>query len=84
MNEKRSFPRSQAFLKAQAFCPGKPEPIDCLVCDLSKGGARLQPADGGAVAAFPDRFEFIVSRTGVRHSARVAWRSSAELGVAFD
>ena len=83
MTEKRYAPRKQIFLKAQAIGPGEP-PIDCLVCDLSESGARLQPADGVAASGFPERFDLFVPRSGMRRAARVAWRSATELGVAFE
>lgn len=84
MNEKRSGQRTQTFLKAQAIRPNGAPAIDCLVSDLSESGARIQPADGVAVSGFPDRFELLVPRSGMRRKARVAWRSSTELGLVFE
>jgi len=84
VNEKRSTPRAQTFLKALAICPDGLPAIDCLICDISETGARLQPADGGVITAFPERFELLVPRSGERYRVRVAWRGVSELGVAFE
>jgi hypothetical protein len=34
VNEKRSTPRAQTFLKALAICPDGLPAIDCLICDM--------------------------------------------------
>jgi hypothetical protein len=84
MNEKRSLSRKPTFLKAQAISPGDRTPVDCLVCDISDGGARLQPVDGMDVTTLPERFDLLLVKTGERRPVRVAWRGESEIGVAFD
>jgi len=56
-------------------------PRDCLVTDLSEGGARLY-AEGIVI---PDHFVLLLtgSRT-VRRECRVVWRLGNEIGVRFD
>jgi hypothetical protein len=55
-------------------------PRDCLVTDISEGGARLY-AEGIVV---PDQFVLLLtgSRT-MRHECRVVWRLGNEIGVEF-
>jgi hypothetical protein len=84
MAEKRSAPRTQTFLKAEALCDDGRPPTACLVIDISPTGARLQPADGVAVHDLPEQFQIHVLRSGARYQVRVAWRTNDELGVAFD
>jgi hypothetical protein len=55
-------------------------PRDCLVTDISDGGARLY-AEGIVI---PDQFVLLLtgSRT-VRRECRVVWRLGNEIGVEF-
>jgi hypothetical protein len=82
MSEKRSSPREQSFLKAQAICSGQTS-IECLVSDISATGARLQTMDGVVASMLPDVFELLLVRSGEQRAVRVAWRNETELGVAF-
>jgi PilZ domain len=63
---------------AKLQIPGSPFPRDCLVTDVSDGGARLY-VEGLEV---PD--EFTLSFAGdERRACRVIWRLGYEVGVAF-
>jgi hypothetical protein len=52
----------------------------CFICDISKTGARLRPADADAV---PDRFLLQVEHD-LSLVCEVKYRSAEELGVSFD
>lgn len=55
------------------------KPISCALIDRSDGGARLKVI---SVLGIPDRF---LHQIGQEHiPSRVAWRSPAEIGVAFE
>lgn len=81
MVEKRSARRSRLFLKGQLLLDGSGSKLDCLVCDISETGARLQVSEDAAL--LPDRFVLFVPKTNVTHQVRVAWRAAGEVGVAF-
>ncbi len=54
--------------------------MDCLVRNLSEGGARLEIAHPISV---PREFEVTIPRRGESARARLAWRDSLALGVTF-
>jgi hypothetical protein len=53
--------------------------IDCMVRDISDGGARLLVA---SVIGIPDSFELAIPGEPVRQ-CRLIWRKSEQIGVAF-
>ena len=57
------------------------EPVDCILLDVSKGGAMLSVDDSGAI---PDTFLLMLSPAGgVRRKCNVVRRSMGEIGVKF-
>jgi hypothetical protein len=54
--------------------------LDCVIRDLSDGGARLKLTGGAQV---PDRFQLILISAGEARDATVAWRDHPQIGVAF-
>jgi len=55
-------------------------PRDCIVTNISEGGARLF----SEAANIPDQFRlFIDGDTPIREECRVVWRLGGELGVEF-
>jgi hypothetical protein len=55
-------------------------PRDCMIADISTGGARLliQGVD------VPDQFYLLISgEDGAHRECRVVWRLGGEIGVAF-
>ena len=57
------------------------QPVDCIVVDISKGGAMLSVDDVGAI---PDTFLLMLSPSGgVRRKCKVVRRSMQEIGVQF-
>lgn len=66
-------------IEARIVFSGGYKRIDCIIRDLSDGGARLEVASVGSI---PQTFDLIAP--GHRpHSCRVAWRALKELGVQF-
>ena len=55
--------------------------LECVVRNLSAGGARLQFGD---TAAVPPRFDLRVSGESKALPARVRWRTITDVGVAFE
>lgn len=53
--------------------------LDCVIRDLSDGGAKLQVA---TVKGIPQSFDLIVPRHRPHH-CRVRWRALKEIGVQF-
>jgi hypothetical protein len=53
-------------------------PRDCMIIDVSRGGARLL-IDGADV---PDRFHLLIEQNEHRE-CRVVWRLGGEIGIAF-
>ena len=56
---------------------------DCMMVDVSAGGARLKIASGGNV---PDRFVLLLSKfeQGVKRHCSVAWRGDDAIGIRFE
>src|SRR3954465_13765534 len=55
-------------------------PRDCIVTDISAGGARLF----SDAANIPDQFRLLIDGdTPIREECRVVWRLGGEIGVAF-
>jgi len=53
--------------------------MDCVVLDLTDGGARLKPAD---IMLCPQEFSLKI-QYGSLHNCDVIWRKNTELGVRF-
>ena len=81
--EKHAAPRTTTFLKARAICQPNDSPVECLIVDVSKSGAKLQFVDAG-VSELPDRFELLIVKTGERPVVQVVWRGPHEMGVKFE
>jgi hypothetical protein len=55
---------------------------DCVLLDISKGGARLGIENLPAI--LPPRFTLLLTRNGaVQRKCRVAWRSGSTIGIQF-
>lgn len=77
--EKRLSPRRNAMIEAKIAFDGGRRRVDCIIRNLSEGGAKLEVA---SVKAIPNSFDLITP--GHRpHACRVAWRALKEMGVEF-
>ena len=79
MEERRRCMRTRTLKSARIIIDPKTSALDCIVRNLSPGGALLLVSS----LAVPDRFDLIFSASLARHACRVAWRGSDRVGVAF-
>ena len=80
MDERRRELRGRTLRSGKIVFNSKQSVIDCIVRDLSDGGACLQV---NATTAVPPSFELIVDGDEPSRSSRVAWRSDTRIGVEF-
>jgi PilZ domain len=79
IREKRLSPRRNTMIIATIVYGGGSVRIDCVIRDLSDGGAKLEVPSARSI---PNSFDLMVP--GHRpHHCRVAWRALKELGVQF-
>lgn len=80
MQERRRHDRDRAFRAGTIACRERPITLDCVVRNLSSGGALLLVDEP---ARAPCEFDMTVATGGdVRH-ARVVWRGETGVGVVF-
>lgn len=79
MEEKRANPRQRTLKGARIVFNDKSSTLDCVVRNLSEGGARLKVA---SVVGIPDSFS-LRFEDGRSFECRVVWRRGEELGVEF-
>jgi hypothetical protein len=79
MTEKRQHPRSHVLRRARIVFRRGFSTIDCVVLDLSAGGARLKVDEW---LGMPDRFELRIEN-GPRREAEVRFRDMEMTGVLF-
>lgn len=80
MNEHRAALRHKSFLKGCVYYNNKLSSADCLVRDISNGGARLKFF---GVVTIPDVIELRLPNKDETYRAKVQWRVGDEVGVAF-
>jgi hypothetical protein len=77
--EQRLSPRRNVMIPAKIVFDGGRRRVDCIIRNLSDGGAKLEvPSVGG----LPNTFDLIVPSLRP-HGCRVAWRALREVGVQF-
>ncbi len=76
----RSAPRSRSLLKGRLIFPNRQSTMDCIVRDISDGGARLELYHNDLV---PDHFDLYVPLKETTFPVEVRWRQNSELGVRF-
>ncbi|MCA3560295.1 MAG: PilZ domain-containing protein [Aestuariivirga sp.] len=79
-DERRAHPRHRVFKRVKAVFNSRRSVIDCVMRDLSAGGARLSCP---TVAQVPDQFQLLFVAEREMRDVRVAWRSLTECGVQF-
>ena len=80
MIEQRSEPRARTHLFGRIVFGSDRSVCDCLVHDLSSGGARLSLAFSHGI---PDQFELHMPSRGQVCRVFVKWRLRREFGVKF-
>jgi hypothetical protein len=78
---RRRHPRRRARMRAWADPGGVAPVVDCVVLDVSEGGASVIAVNG---ADLPDAFELQLDARKTMGQAQVAWRDGAAVGVKLD
>ena len=78
---RRRHPRRRARTRAWADPGGVAPVVDCVVLDVSEGGASVVSVTG---ADLPDAFELQLDTRRTMGKAKVAWRSGVAVGVKLD
>jgi len=77
--ERRASPRRLVNCPGSIVSAGSAAPHDCMIADISAGGARLLIPPG-----VPEEFALVIKDgSDVSHQCRVAWRLDDEIGVEF-
>ena len=79
-DERRAYPRRRVIKRVKAVFNANGSVIDCVMRDLSLGGARLSCASPSQI---PDEFQLVLVGEREMRDVRVAWRSLTEMGVQF-
>jgi hypothetical protein len=80
VSNKREHVRMPALARARVLL-SRARWIDCVVRDLSPGGACLELLDP---AQLPERFEIALDGDPLNRSCRIVWRQIWRVGVAFE
>ena len=78
--ERRAHPRHRVLKRVKAVFNTNRSVVDCLMRDLSQGGARLACEQASLL---PDEFVLVFTSEREMRDVRVAWRRFNELGVQF-
>ncbi len=71
--------RQRVLKRAKIVFEGHEAVIDCVVLNMSGGGACLKVE---TPIGIPDTFDLMLDHASVRH-CRVAWRKAAQIGIQF-
>jgi PilZ domain len=80
MSERRHASRQKSFLRGCIYFNKRRSALDCLVRDISPTGARLILSESVSV---PDVVDLYIPQKEETLRARIQWRTSGEIGVAF-
>jgi hypothetical protein len=78
--QERRWPRLKTFLRGTIYFNNRRSSVDCVVRDISDGGARLAVSDETMV---PDTFEIHIPQKERAHIGDVKWRRGEEIGLQF-
>ena len=77
--ERQNGVRQRVLKRAQIVFKGHEALIDCVVLNLSGGGACLKVE---SPVGIPDTFDLILDHASI-HNCRVAWRKATRIGIQF-
>ncbi|MCC0005199.1 MAG: PilZ domain-containing protein [Methylobacteriaceae bacterium] len=80
ISERRAEKRLRTYLGGQVVFNRRQSIYDCLIRNLSEGGARLVFAQP---AMIPGAFELVINRGGESRWAEIRWRTRLAAGVSF-
>ena len=81
MIERRSHPRLRTYIGAQIVFNQRRSVLDCLVRNISGGGARIEFTN---TALVPEAFDLVMPSRDQTRRVRVRWRSQDVAGVTLD
>lgn len=79
-HDRRAHPRQRVLKRVKAVFNDNRSVIDCIMRDVSLGGARLACAQA---VQLPERFQLVIMADREMRDVRVAWRNHSQLGVEF-
>lgn len=80
MEERRKTVRQRSYLGGRIAFNNRYSTMDCTVCNMSAGGARVAFPDA---IVLPQDVDLAIRQKGLNARARVVWRSATEMGVSF-
>jgi hypothetical protein len=81
VSDKRKSPRMRALLGARARYDQRRVTLDCVVRNISDGGAMLVVP---TTVPLPNAFELEIAQRRQSYAATIRWRRGEKIGVAFD
>jgi len=78
MRERRNYRRTHIYKDAKLF--GSGHLADCVVREISAGGARLLMV---STKPLPEAFDLSFDAARTLRSCRVVWRTATEIGLQF-
>lgn len=81
MTERRQTARLRSLLGARACYNQRRVTLDCVVRNLSEGGALLVVSDA---VVLPANFELEIAQRRRTYNAHVRWRNGTRVGVSFE
>ncbi len=78
-HERQNHVRQRVLRRAKIVFKGHEAVIDCVVLNLSGGGACLKVE---TPIGIPDTFDLMLDHASVR-DCRVAWRKATQIGIQF-
>lgn len=79
--ERRQTPRLRALLGARACYNQKRATLDCVVRNISEGGALIVVPE---TVLLPPDFELAIAQRQRCYQAHMRWRSGTRIGVSFE
>jgi hypothetical protein len=76
----RKWLRVKTFLRATIYFNNRQSSLDCIVRDISEGGARLAVSEAALV---PESFEVHIPQKNRTHVGDMRWRRGEEMGLEF-
>jgi hypothetical protein len=80
MEERRKNPRNRTYKAAEISFAGRNTAIDCVVKNVSDGGAGL---DVASPIGIPDEFDLVMTGDHTTRHCWVVWRKAKKIGVRF-
>ncbi|PTM38790.1 PilZ domain-containing protein [Bosea sp. 124] len=81
MTERRQTARLRSLLGARACYNEHRVTLDCVVRNISEGGAMLVVSDA---VALPGMFQLEIAQRQRSYNAHIRWRSGTRIGVSFE